>query len=886
MLRDSGRNRHISAYSTYALKPRPFPILAARLAAAHARRILQAMDHLWIPQNPQGPLIEVPCFSTEEYDGKALESYPERQGWKPRPEKEWQDVFDHPTRELQELFQTWLFFGPIQMTFRFRDGTYISRADLSRAGGSPSERVVDTSAFPRLLTRWLVENLQINNQVYSSQEEHIEVQNPIQFASLMMTGLRNNSKGSDLPKKEMADFRPIPLTLSNFMLSNWGTDPLDPRIPTSIDLLVDFLLPILFNQHLPGSYENFRSFGLTQRPLLSKTSSLLVTKMQSDGWCPYQISMLYERLTGPAFYFVSYLARPNPEIKHRTAKVSEISNRVPDNGKNASQQTCTDTKCAMNVRSIDEYTTEHADQCNGCQIMTADRDSIHAILRAGSYPLITILPDDQCDLEIPVIACSEGQQYVAISHVWSDGLGNPRGNSLPRCQIIHLSNFIRELCGSVSHFWLDTICVPPDADESDIESQEAQELAIGRMRETYEDATSVLVLDSWLLSTRIRSMDDTEILLRILSCGWNTRLWTLQEGALARRLYFQFKDRTHDSDTELHKFLQKKDYILDWTLKPIITQRYHELRGFRENQDSASRFTSLVHTLKVRSTSQVSDEAICLAALLDLDILQIIQSEPDERMKTFWKLVKILPSTLVFYGGQKRKEPGLRWAPRSLLRREHTSDQMDLARLPGSIDGIDIGYVTPFGFLIRYPALLITVPGRWFIGHDFTIRCNNHQWYCVVTHMKDIEGSIPYRPYEQHSSMEYEGYKFNPWYSTSDQQSGMIDPYESLIPSKMVLIMKDVPYPDIRGGVQPGILTLPLIPVTQTSDHVETFCPVTVCLINPNSESGQESIKRHQKAFESTSAIDGIGGDYDGLTRCLYVVGGELTETNRLWIVD
>ena len=70
------------------------------------------------------------------------------------------------------------------------------------------------------------------------------------------------------------------------------------------------------------------------------------------------------------------------------------------------------------------------------------------------------------------------------------------------------------------------------------------------MQSTYEDATVVLVLDSWLRSQPISALDDVEICARILCSPWVRRLWTLQEGFLAKSqaLVFQFEDKSYNFD--------------------------------------------------------------------------------------------------------------------------------------------------------------------------------------------------------------------------------------------------------------------------------------------------------------------------------------------------
>ncbi|KAF8252205.1 hypothetical protein K440DRAFT_391393 [Wilcoxina mikolae CBS 423.85] len=118
--------------------------------------------------------------------------------------------------------------------------------------------------------------------------------------------------------------------------------------------------------------------------------------------------------------------------------------------------------------------------------------------------------------------------------------------------MLRLSNLIRNLPGKesgIQHFWIDTICCPPD----DAGQNEAQELAIGKMSETYENARAVLVIDSWLQTHNIVNPVDTntEILMRIVCSNWNSRLWTPQEGALAKMLFFQFANKSYNVDVGL-----------------------------------------------------------------------------------------------------------------------------------------------------------------------------------------------------------------------------------------------------------------------------------------------------------------------------------------------
>ena len=84
--------------------------------------------------------------------------------------------------------------------------------------------------------------------------------------------------------------------------------------------------------------------------------------------------------------------------------------------------------------------------------------------------------------------------------------------------------------------WLDTLCCP-------VGPKEDKKVALKKMRQVYEQACSVLVLDAWLQSYPTASMDALEVLGRIFTSKWLRRVWMLQEGALAKHLWFQFADK-------------------------------------------------------------------------------------------------------------------------------------------------------------------------------------------------------------------------------------------------------------------------------------------------------------------------------------------------------
>jgi hypothetical protein len=120
-------------------------------------------------------------------------------------------------------------------------------------------------------------------------------------------------------------------------------------------------------------------------------------------------------------------------------------------------------------------------------------------------------------------------------------MGNPSTNSLPRCQLSSIQNMVDSLSSQQwepqnrhrsifgprkapregqswkmpMEFWIDTLCVP-------VQNEEARNLAIENMRNVYEDADGVLVLDSWVQEVE-RSESLAERAARLILCTWARR---------------------------------------------------------------------------------------------------------------------------------------------------------------------------------------------------------------------------------------------------------------------------------------------------------------------------------------------------------------------------
>ena len=167
-------------------------------------------------------------------------------------------------------------------------------------------------------------------------------------------------------------------------------------------------------------------------------------------------------------------------------------------------------------------------------------------------------------------------------------MGSLRASSLPICLISDLQRKVNEVyfpgrpLGSVG-FWMDTLCVP-------VHDPELRKISIASMRHIYSSASAVLVLERTIQETH----SDSSIYSRSLtlySSKWLRRLWTYHEGGLARRVYFQFRDRSEDLKAILSQAHEQRRYDLSQGL----LSNPHPLLRLSLNPSPAAIFISYAH---------------------------------------------------------------------------------------------------------------------------------------------------------------------------------------------------------------------------------------------------------------------------------------------------
>ncbi|KAL7957418.1 hypothetical protein V8C34DRAFT_285994, partial [Trichoderma compactum] len=402
------------------------------------------------------------------------------------------------------------------------------------------------------------------------------------------------------------------------------------------------------------------SFSVLYLPFSSQDICKVASaELLRQGWCRSEVTMLNSLARGHEEYIFF-------------ATLLERQRKTHDD--------CDTARCLAD--NIDEttYQTAHTSVGCACSHANINVNDLVTILERDEIPIVLISDD----LELSIVS---GHSFVAISHVWSHGLGNPFQNSLPKCQLRRLRNHVSNLCIShpeldvaaengVCAVWIDTLCIPV---ARHLASYRAK--AIHLLGRTYTNAT-VLVLDSELEALNSRQTSILEQNLRICCSGWMRRLWTLQEAMLSRELFIQL----HDVSVQLirplcialnERFsfdLASDSFLTSTAFDDTMNQRIPTATGLRVPANTHNRigsaYKNLISAVQYRSTSKMQDEPAILATLMGLDNRGILAAK--DKMAEFHILVKNIPADLIFLdlNGKSLKHSPFRWAPSTLLESE------------------------------------------------------------------------------------------------------------------------------------------------------------------------------------------------------------------------
>jgi hypothetical protein len=258
----------------------------------------------------------------------------------------------------------------------------------------------------------------------------------------------------------------------------------------------------------------------------------------------------------------------------------------------------------------------------------------------------------------------------------SHGLGNPESNSLPSSDMARLLEYAMDL--EHGAFWIDTICVPTKGPY--------KLKGITKLREVYEKASIVLVVDGRLTQITVTSMIEAK--MQFLCCEWFSRLWTLQEGWMASDLYVQFYNAALSVDQLLRTFGIASIYPGRMGLDDEL---YKQLRPYFDKTSNAVNLMSLQRAMHGRRVTEKTDEPICIATLLNLDFAMFEPGQPT--MEKIFRQLK-LPEGLLWSEGPRLTTHGFRWAPASLLNQLGNSRLLDYQEDPAVLHTCEL---TPDG---------------------------------------------------------------------------------------------------------------------------------------------------------------------------------------------
>ncbi|OSC99986.1 hypothetical protein PYCCODRAFT_1331754, partial [Trametes coccinea BRFM310] len=296
--------------------------------------------------------------------------------------------------------------------------------------------------------------------------------------------------------------------------------------------------------------------------------------------------------------------------------------------------------------------------------VTPALDDVLRLLNEGLVPIVVY---DGTSLHV---LPSGETPYVAISHVWSQGMGSVTEDGLPACLVKRIATLVQRLLpGRAAAFWMDSLCIPKIRD--------SRKRAIMLMSQTYRDAAKVLVIDDCIRTMCSASKPWPVNVAMIATSAWSRRIWTLQEGVLATELYFEFVE-----GPEL--FSQRN---LGDTAFPELSFLFPllYLHAPREDGQDASLaiarqvpLSGVVQLLQGRNTSKAEDELIAISSLLppNIDLQGLLAVEGGQycvveaRMKVFLLQLHHVPVRLPFGDAPRLTIPGFRWAPSTLAKED------------------------------------------------------------------------------------------------------------------------------------------------------------------------------------------------------------------------
>lgn len=623
-----------------------------------------------------------------------------------------------PPVKLAQVLQNWLFFGLLRAIIPREIS--IQTEDFIRIG-EDGQRFISTARLPEYLAKWM----KLKGSLSEEDKQLVDRRNRL----------------------ILDEAQPLTYALSG--------------LPSQDTLVFHLFLPvpleIALSCALLGEALALTNAALVDRNLgqIWSLGDTFCERLEIDGWCPFTISSMHQFSRLCTLHFCATLGGPKVKLSHRK---------------------CTDKLCIHTLN----ITARHFLQGCVCSMLKPEIEEVVSVIRRNQTPTLRYRKGgDYGALEIE--AANNSTAYTAISHVWSDGLGNTKGNQMNQCQLARVQKAVdrlyqEDLADNVDcrWWWLDTLCVPKGETYKKEESD-----TISRMKEIYTRADKVLVIDSGL-STCDESTHVLEILARFRLSNWIRRLWTIQEGLFAREIFLlvgavpislcSLVSEAKRLPRDGFQNIIGLDLISNFgaIFGPSISNEVDctSIERF-EATTFELRVAEVIQTMVYRTSTFLRDEPLCLALLLDMDttlIFHEIEKEKQEKgahmsksdttslspatgpsvagMTKFIQLANdasqrlnppgCIPPSIISIQAKRLNKPGFRWAPESILNSEG-----NLLRLPSVIpspDDPDAQIIRPSGMLcanglkVMFPGILISeIHGGKPLHHGFLVDTSTDQ---------------------------------------------------------------------------------------------------------------------------------------------------------------
>ncbi|KAI0326294.1 hypothetical protein GY45DRAFT_122390 [Cubamyces sp. BRFM 1775] len=427
---------------------------------------------------------------------------------------------------------------------------------------------------------------------------------------------------------------------------------------------------------LPGISESIETFSLTlpDQRVLYFLRKWYRQMLLAAGWCPYTISAV-QLASYDLAALVPHLVRLPPHVRTKPGEHAD----------------CQEDVCVLHtITDTDSYRIRHAGPSCECNNVRPPLEDVLQMLDDGVVPVVVY------DGSVLRVIPAQDSPYVAISHVWSEGMGSTTDVGLPRCLVDHISTLVRGLLPEHDGaFWMDSLCVPS--------SREQRKRAIKLMADTYRNATKVLVIDDSVRTLcHLERTPGPEVLLRIATSAWVRRVWTLQEGLLAHQLCFEFIDGA----ASINKASSARIAGFE-DLVPVLALRAMANQGPPDFSWRQPSLFEVVFLLRGRMTTKAEDELIAIASLLQprvqIDELLAESDGPnlaERRMKVALLGTRDIPLAVPFGTCPRSTVEGFSWAPCMLSK-----------DIPANwSDDTNTGTCTEEGLVGRYTLALLGKP--------------------------------------------------------------------------------------------------------------------------------------------------------------------------------